>query len=244
MGRARTKPLSWKANVVPCSWERVQQPCPVQPSLYWSTDVSWCPHPGSGSPAASCSPLRFAFLGLVLRGFGTVKQRRALRLQRGGLAVAGDAPGIGDAGPGVQGLSWDLSAGRPEPGDKVPKLNSPQCCWMLRPAPCRPASQRTSQPCWRWGEDGKLSAAAALGVQFGHRDEPLPLEGCAALGQVPNEGRLRPWGRFGARLAKPWCGGGEVGPGTSKMTSTSTWAACGPCPGPARLLELQLGRAG
>lgn len=73
MGQAKTKPLSWKANIIPCSCERVWQSCPVQPGLYWSTDVSWCPCPTSDSPAALCSLLQFAFLYSVLWGFGTVK---------------------------------------------------------------------------------------------------------------------------------------------------------------------------
>lgn len=91
---------------------------------------------------------------------------------------------------------------------------------------------------------GNLVAATAQGVQVGHEDEPLPLEGRAALGQVLREGRLRPWGRFRAQPS----GGmvvGEVGPETSKDHFHHHLGCAWPmtrCP--ARLLELQLGQAG
>lgn len=91
-----------------------------------------------------------------------------------------------------------------------------------------------------------LVAATAHGVQVGYRDEPLPLVGCAALGQVPREGCLCPWGRFGARLAKlRYMVVVDVGLETSKDHFHHHLSCAWPLPWcPAWLLELQLGWAG
>lgn len=78
---------------------------------------------------------------------------------------------------------------------------------------------------------GNLVAATARAVQVGHRDQPLHLQEHAALGRVPREGHLCPWGCFGPRLAKLWWWG-RLDQTPPKTPSTTTpLAALGPCNG-------------
>lgn len=138
--------------------------------------------------------------------------------------------GTGDAALGAQHQGWDRGAGCPGSRYKVPKLSSCQCCRMLWHLPQLWLPKGHPGPLWRWGDDGKLGDSHSSGGSNGHRDQPLPLEGCAALGQVPRAGHLHPWQLWGLdSQAAVW--EGDVGQGPLMTTSTITAAALGPCPG-------------